>query len=139
MITDHYSLVELVLGIGFTLWGVSSLFNKNILKSHIHLFLSDEETHETISYLVTTMFLILGAIIISVHNDWYVGLSLITTIIGWALVIKCFLWLSFRKFLKPTVKNMKNILLSKWMHLGYSSALVILGLATLWNHVYLSV
>ncbi len=136
MVTDHYSLVELVLGISFTLWGVTILINKNILTSFVKLFLSDDQEFEGISYLIATMFLILGIIIVCVHNDWYMGLSLITTVLGWILVLKCFLWLAFREFLKIKMKKMLPILLNEWMNLSYGLSLIILGIATLWNHFY---
>ena len=134
MITDQYSLVELVLGASFVLWGISSLINKHLLKSQIKLFLSNESPQEAISYLVATMFLVLGIIIISVHNDWYMGLSIVTTVIGWILVVKCFLWLAFKKSLMPMMRKMESLFLKRWVNLSYGIALIVLGVATLWNH-----
>ena len=69
--------------------------------------------------------LLFGAIIISIHNKWELGWSLIVTIIGWWSLIKGFLLISHPEFIKyfSFLQNRSNL-----FYRGLSLVWIVIGL-----------
>jgi len=134
MITDHYSLVEWCLGVLSILVGISFLFNPKMIPNYVDLFLSEDKQDQVFIHLIALWFLGLGVLIVAVHNDWHMGLSLITTLIGWVWIIKCFLWLAFPKYLRAITKKLAPFFIKPMLCMGYSVMAILLGVAILWNH-----
>lgn len=131
-----YDIAEIVVGWTMVLWGVGSLINPKVIQSYIQFSTSNDEMHETVSYLVYPLLFILGLIVITIHNDWYLHLSVITTIAGWVLTLKAFGWIAFRKHFKRLAKKLSPTMSQPWFNYTYSGVMVLLGLAVLWNVFY---
>ena len=127
MLIDLYSLVESVIGSTLIIWGLALIVNKNIIKSFFDTFINLEK-NETLSYLTSSMFLILGLIIVWVHNDWYWSPTIIVTLIGWIITIKASLWLFFPKIFISLAKRFSFIILYPWFHLAYGLCMILFGL-----------
>ena len=127
MFTDIYSLVESVVASSLIIWGVALIVNKHIVQSFFDTF-TNIERNETLSYLTATMFLVLGLITVTVHNDWYWGSALIVTLIGWILVFKASLWLFSPKIAASLAKKYSHLILNSWFHFVYGAVIILLGL-----------
>lgn len=130
MVTDLYSLVENVAGIGLVIWGLALLANKYIIKSFYDTFM-DIEKNESLVYLTASAFLFVGLVTVWVHNDWYLSSTVIVTVLGWVIAIKSSLWLSFPRFLSGLVKKFSWIVLNAWFRFAYGALLIVLGLLVL--------
>ena len=130
MLNDMYSLVESVVGSALLIWGVALLVNKHIIQSFFDTFTNIEE-NETLSYLTASMFLILGLIIMFVHNDWYWSFGIIVTVLGWILFFKASLWLFFPKTLSRLAKKFSHLVLAGWFRFVYGGIITLLGLIVL--------
>lgn len=131
-----YYVIELVMGFSLVLWGVGALINPNVVKSFLRLGTSNDETYELLSYLLAFIFLMLGLAIIVVHNDWFLQWSIITTLIGWVVTIKSFLWLAFRKKVKKIVQKFQHFLTASWFNIAYNVVLIVAGSLILFNYYY---
>jgi len=134
MFSDIYSLVESVIASTLIIWGVALVVNKHIIQSFVDTF-TNIETNETLSYLTATMFLILGLITVVVHNDWYMGPSLVVTLIGWILIFKASLWLLFPKTAVSLAKKYSHLILNSWFHFVYGAVIILLGLIVLGKYL----
>ena len=130
---DMYSLVENVAGYALLIWGLASLINKNITKSFFNSF-TNIEKNEILIYLTASMLLILGLITVGVHNDWYWSFSIIVTILGWVLIIKCSLLLLFPTHVIKLAKKFSNLVLHAWFRWIYGAITIILALLILSRH-----
>ena len=133
MLIDMYSLVESVVGSSLIIWGLALIVNQRIIQSFFNTFI-DIENNETLGYLTASMFLILGLITIWVHNDWYWGIAIIVTLMGWILTIKASLWLLFPLYLSWLTKKFSPLVLNFWFRIVYGSVTLILGLLILGAH-----
>ena len=130
MIIDLYFLVEKLTGSSMFLWGLALFFNPRILTSFFNVFVENEKENETLRYFIAGLFLTFGLIIVWVHNDWHPAFSsLLVTLVGWILVIKAMLWISFPRLLSKIGKKFfKNIIKSTWFAYAYSLGLILVGL-----------
>ena len=126
MLIDMYSLVESAVGSVLFIWGLAIMINKNIIKSYFKTFTNIEE-NETLAYLIVSILLILGLIIVWVHNDWYFNSAIIVTLLGWILIIKSTLWLIFPKFFAQLSKKFSHLVLNCWFRFVYGGIFIILG------------
>ena len=126
MLTDLYSLVENVIASAFILGGIALTINSNIIRALFDTF-TNIEKNEGLIYLTAWMFLMLGLITVWVHNDWYLGYSILITLFGWILVIKASLWLLFARHIVNLAKKMSFIVKSRWFHIVYGLALLLIG------------
>lgn len=124
-----YSLVESVVGSTLLIWGLALAVNKNIIKSCFNIFIdkADKETNEALGYITASLFLILGLIIVWVHNDWYFNSAIIVTLIGWLLTIKSSLWLLFPRFFARLSKKFSPLASIFWFRFAYGAFIIILG------------
>lgn len=130
MVTDMYSLVENVAGIGLVIWGSALLVNKYIVKSFYDTFM-DIEKNESLVYLTASAFLFVGLVTVWVHNDWYFTSTVIVTLLGWIITIKSSLWLLFPRFLSGVVKKFSWVVLNSWFRFAYGALLIVFGLLVL--------
>ena len=130
MVTDMYSLVENVAGIGLVIWGLALLINKYIIKSFYDTFM-DIEKNESLVYLTASAFLFVGLVTVWVHNDWFLSTTVIVTFLGWIITIKSSLWLAFPRFLSRLVKKFSWMVLNPWFRIAYGVLLIVLGLLVL--------
>ena len=135
MVNNLFSLVEFVAGAAFVLVGVASLINKDIMKTHLELFSSNDLSHKALSQLMLIGFLIMGLVIVSVHNEWSMNLGILTTLVGWSMTIKCFLWLAFRDQMQSILKTMKPILQKPLVHFAMGALSIVVGLLMVWDHL----
>jgi len=131
MLTDFYSLVETVAGSVLMIWGIALLVNKNVLSRMYKAFTTDINQNEVLTYLTATMFLILGLIIVWTHNDWYWGSSLIVTLLGWLIVVKTFLWMTWPKKLSSLAQFFSPWINKAWFQIAYGILIIVLGLIIL--------
>lgn len=125
---DLFSLVEIVLGVSLILWGVASIINKDIMKINLEIFASDEPFYQALSQIILIGILITGIFIVSVHNEWSMSFSIITTLFGWAALIKCFLWLAFKKPFQKLLNILKPWLLNPMIGIAISVLTIVIGL-----------
>ena len=130
MLIDMYSLVESVSASALVIWGLALLLNKRVIQSFFDSF-TNIEKNETLNYLTAGMFLILGLIIIWVHNDWYWSFSVIVSLLGWILAIKASLWLLFPLVLARWAKKSAFFALKAWFRFVSGFVIIILGLLIL--------
>ena len=133
MLIDMYSLVESVVGSSLIIWGLALIVNQRIIQSFFNTFINIKN-NETLSYLTASMFLILGLITIWVHNDWYWGIAIIVTLMGWILTIKASLWLLFPLYFSWLTKKFFPFTLNFWFRIVYGLVTLILGLLILGAH-----
>ena len=134
MVTDLYSLVEYVLGVTAIAWGFTFLVKPKQLKAHINFALSSDVSSKMVMDIACLIFLVFGVTIVVAHNDWRGGLSLITTVLGWFIAIKSFLWLAFNKKVKSLVKALKPVIMKKGFAVFSSLVTIGLGVAILWDY-----
>ena len=137
MLIDMYSLIENVVGSSFLVWGLAILLNKHIIKSFFKIF-TNIEKNEVLILLTASMFLILGLITVWAHNDWYIGLSLIVTLIGWIITIKSSLWLCFPRQLAQISKKFSKLIEKPWFRFVYGGITLLIGLLILWKTFFSS-
>ena len=129
MIIDLYFLVEKLTGSSMFLWGLALFINPKILISFFNVFVENEKENEVLRYFIAGLFLTFGLIIVWVHNDWHPSSSLLVTLVGWILIIKAMLWISFPRFFSKIGKKFfKNIVESTWFAYAYSLGLILVGL-----------
>lgn len=139
MTEDIFSLVELVAGLTFILLGLAQFINKDIMRTYADLFSSNRDSNQAISQVILVAAMIFGLIIVSTHNDWSMGLSIITTAVGWVFVIKSFLWLAFRNKLMSLVRKMKPIMLHPMFNFLIGAFMIVVGALITYGHIgYLS-
>ena len=126
---DIYSLVQKLVGSSLLLWGLAIIINKHIIPSYFKTFVEKED--ETLTYLTAGMFLTMGLIIVWTHNDWYLDIPIIITILGWVLVIKAMLWILFPKYMVLFSKKFKPLVLKTWFRIVYGVVLILIGILIL--------
>ncbi len=128
-----YSLVEVVVASSLIIWGLSLIINKHIVQSFYNAF-TNIEKNEILIYLTASMFLILGLITVSVHNDWYLNPAIIVTLIGWIITIKSSLWLFFPRLLTKITKKSSVLILNSWFRFVYGAIIILLGMIVFVKH-----
>lgn len=131
MLIDMYSLVESVIGSSLLIWGIAILINNNIILSFFKTFTEDVGNNKTLIYLLSGLFLTLGLITIWVHNDWYLGVGTLVTLIGWILTVKSSLWLLFPNKLMYITKKFSVFSLHPYFMVSYGLITCLLGLIIL--------
>ena len=135
MLIDMYSLAESVIACALIVWGLAIFVNPQIIPSFLDTFINVEK-NQTLLYLSSGMFLTLGLITIWVHNDWYLGVSVIVTLIGWLLTIKSSLWLLFPSQLARLTKKLYPFVSQTWFRIMYATINLVLALVILSkNHI----
>ena len=127
MISDIYSLVDVVVASVLCISGLVVLINKEVIKTFY-----DELTkkgNELWIYVISFSFLIAGLIVVWTHNDWYLkSPTIITTLFGWIVVIKTSFWLAFPKAIPFLLPKFKFLIFNPWFRIAYALALITLGL-----------
>ena len=126
MIDNLYSLVEVVLGSSLLIWGLALVINVKPVQQFLNFFLKDNLSPIFI-FVVASLLLPLGLSVIWIHNEWVFDFPVIVTLVGWAVVIKCFLWMVLPKQLVKIIKWMQPILNNPWFIRGYGLLCLILG------------
>jgi uncharacterized protein YjeT (DUF2065 family) len=85
--------VEKLVALGFLVTGLSHILQPRVCAE---FFIGLREKGEVGSFLNGLLHFQLGAIIVSFHNVWH-GWPLLVTLIGWALVIKSLVYLTYPK------------------------------------------
>jgi hypothetical protein len=80
-----------ILGIYFLAIGIAFLFNTDRFKKIYQQFMDDENS----LLMGGILALLIGAVIVSVHNIWVLGWPLIITLLGWWSLIKGFALLAY--------------------------------------------
>lgn len=94
-----------VVGLIFLLVGLSSLFNKGILKKILENYVENMG----LLYLGALVALFGGFLLISFHNVWTGTIPTIVTILGWATFIKGFLLLLFPELSRQLAKKIAKM------------------------------
>lgn len=117
-------IISQILGITFTVMGLSLLVNKKDTTNFISEVMRNKPLMWILGFLTTT----LGATIVVFNNLWTSGLELFITIIGWLTLIKGITILVFPNFSVSYYKkvNKENILVIGGL------IIVILGLILLY-------
>ena len=126
MVDSLYSLVEVVLGSSFILWGIALAVNTRSLQDFLD-FLTHHELSPHATYILASLLLPWGLSIVWLHNEWAFDFPVIVTLVGWAWVIKCMLWLMFPRVLKKAYNWLVPTLQNPWFIRGYSAVLIVLG------------
>jgi uncharacterized protein YjeT (DUF2065 family) len=85
--------VEKLVALGFLVTGLSHIFQPRVW---VEFFIALREKGEVGSFLNGLVHFPMGAIIVSFHNVWH-GWPLLVTLIGWGLVIKSLIYLTYPK------------------------------------------
>ena len=85
--------VEKLVAISFLVTGLSHILQP---RAWVEFFILLREKGETGSFINALLYFPMGALIVSFHNVWH-GWPLLVTLIGWSLVIKSTLYLTFPK------------------------------------------
>lgn len=84
-----------ILGLYFLALGLSFVINPHLYKKFYQQIVDDKN----FIFLGALFALLIGAVIVSIHNHWIVGWPVIITILGWWSLIKGFALLSFPNFI----------------------------------------
>ena len=134
MVDNLYSLVEVVLGTSFFLWGVALIIHVKSAQAAID-FIMDDESSNVLIYLMAALFLSWGLAIIWIHNEWVFDFPVIVTLIGWVWTIKCFLWLIIPGPLKKGLKVLYPVLKNHWFLRGYGAFIAVLGALIIFSYL----
>lgn len=85
--------IEKLVAITFLVIGLSHIFQP---RAWIRFFMMLGEKNEVGSILNGLLHFPLGALIVSFHNVWH-GIPMVVTIMGWGLVLKSLLYLTYPK------------------------------------------
>jgi uncharacterized protein YjeT (DUF2065 family) len=85
--------IEKLVAISFLVIGLSHIAQP---RAWVRFFIMFREKGEVGSILNGLLHFPLGALIVSFHNVWH-GIPLVVTIVGWGLVIKSLLYLTYPK------------------------------------------
>jgi hypothetical protein len=85
--------IEKLVALSFLVTGLSHLLQP---RAWAEFFIMLREKGETGSFINALLHFPMGALIVSFHNVWH-GWPLLVTLIGWSLVIKSTLYLTFPK------------------------------------------
>ncbi len=118
-------IIAQILGITFTVLGLSLFINKKISTS----LLEDATKNASIMWLFGFVSLMMGAVIVVFNNIWNPGLELFITILGWLALLKGIAILVFPNSLSSFYKRY-----NKSDMLAFAGVIVlILGLILLYN------
>ena len=93
-----FLLAEQVLAYLFILWGLSFIVQTKLwVKLVKFLYSRDEQTFNLICLVNGLLWLPFGLFFVLTHNHWDMNSSIIVTVMGWLIVIKCSLLLLYPK------------------------------------------
>ncbi len=81
---DNAILIAKVLGPIYLIVGLGMLLHKQ----HMRSLFDEVSKSPALAYLGGVLALVIGTIIVRVHNDWSLGWPLLITLIGWGAVAK---------------------------------------------------
>ncbi len=126
MMPELLVFIERIFGITFFFFGLSVLLNAEIWQSAIK-----KHNSEAIwLYLMTFLFLPVGAILVMEHNIWEFSPRVIITILGWSWFLKSIFFLLFPSQLISWLYN--NSLSQKYLRIA-GLILVILSTIVLYS------
>lgn len=121
-----------VVGLIFLLVGLSSLFNKGILKKILENYVENMG----LLYLGALVALFGGFLLISFHNVWTGTIPTIVTILGWATFIKGFLLLLFPELSRQLAKKIAKM---KWLMTAMPVFMGIFGIMFLYIWFFMQI
>ena len=130
MISNLYSLIECVVGASFVIWGITVCINVKPVQKFIKFFVSSDNT--IIIYGVASLVLPFGLAIIFAHNDWTYSASIIVTLVGWIVTIKCILWLIIPQYMNKIARH--RLWQNAHVLRGIGALYFILGVSILYSY-----
>jgi hypothetical protein len=97
----HSFIIEQVLGLYLLIMAIiiaaRTGYYRNVVK--------DLVANKALVLVSASFTLVIGLIMIVIHNLWLVRFDLLVTIIAWLIVIKAILWLAFPEFMANLIKK----------------------------------
>jgi len=112
------------LGLFFAIMGIGFIFNREHMKAAA-MALSE---NAGIQFAATLFPLLIGSMIVALHNDWSPHWPMLVTIVGWLLFITGVVRAVFTKFWLAQVNAHKDDFAAGWV----GSIVLILGLVLLY-------
>ena len=130
-----FFLVEQLTYCLFIPWGLSMVIQTTLWIKLIKLLYSQsEQTFKMICLFSSAIFLPLGALLVLTHNDWEMSPSVIVTILGWLILIKCLVLILFPQLaLKAKAIYSKSESFLKWYLRICGTLYILLGLLVFSN------
>ena len=119
-------------------WGVSFIVQTNLWIKLIKLIYSqNDQTCKLVCLVSGFLYLPLGLFLVFTHNDWEWSPSVIVTLLGWLIVLKCLVLLLYPQIaLKCRAIYLKSDSLLKW-YLRICGALYILLGSLVLSHFWI--
>ncbi|STX29258.1 Integral membrane protein (PIN domain superfamily) [Legionella beliardensis] len=97
----HSFLIEQVLGLYLIIMAIVMIaradYYRNVLK--------DLTANRALVMVSASLTLVLGLIMVVIHNIWEVRFGLIITLVAWLILIKAVLWLAVPEFMANLIKR----------------------------------
>ena len=119
----------------FIPWGLSMVIQHKLWIKLVQLLYSqNEQTFKLICLVNGVVWMPLGLLLVLTHNDWEMSPSVIVTVIGWVIVVKCLMLTLFPQLvLKCKAIYGKSDYFLKWYLIIYGSLYILMGLLVFSN------
>lgn len=104
---EHFELTLIlskVIGITFVVFAAGVALNLNIYTSVVRRIIENP----LLLFMVGSVDLILGLLIVMVHNDWSYSWTVLVTIVGWLLVVRGFIRIVFPRVVLAIARKMEG-------------------------------
>lgn len=96
--------IERALSLALLIYGVSHMAQRGLWVE----FLTQATKHRFGAFFIAMPTLAIGLVIVAGHNVWVLGIPVITTLLGWAYVIKASIYLLWPKTVRRVMPGSEN-------------------------------